>query len=72
MDEYFREKFKEIDRKFNLVEAKLSYTQEGLRQTIDAFGDLRQEFQKFYALFDEYTLKIDQRFSRLEKHVGLE
>lgn len=69
MEEQFRDKFKEIDKKFNLVEAKLSYTQEGLRQTIDAFGDLRQEF---YTFFDEYTLKIDQRFSRLEKHVGLE
>ena len=53
MEEQFRNKFKEIEKKFNLVEAKLSYTQEGLRQTVDAFGDLQHEFQEFYTLFEK-------------------
>lgn len=59
MEEQFRDKFNEIDKRFNLIEDKLSYTQEGLCQTIDAFGDLRHEFQESYTLFDEHTLKID-------------
>ena len=66
----FEEYKKRIDRKLNVVDAKLSYMNEGLKGLTKAFKEFRSEMDDFIDFAAESYSDHEKRISDLEKKVS--
>ncbi len=58
-----------IDRKLNVVDAKLSYMNEGLKGLSKAFKEFRSEMDDFIDFTAESYSDHEKRISELEKKI---
>ena len=71
MDQEMKNKIAQINRRFNTVEAKISFLKEGLDELGNVFKDLNEDFNGFIDLYVQQQDKVDERLSRI-KHIGLD
>lgn len=71
MEEDTKAQLKKIQQQFSVVNAKISYLQEGVGGLKTSLEQMGQDFNLFIDLYSRDMEKIQERFERIEKHVGL-
>lgn len=71
MEENSKEQLQKIKQQFAVVNAKLSYLQDGLKDVKGSFLELTEDFNLFIDLYSKDMDKVNERLERLENHVGL-
>lgn len=67
MDKKFQEFKSRIDRKINVMEAKISYMHEGLKGLNEALVDFKDEFDLFIDFTSENYSDREKRILALER-----
>ena len=70
MDKRFKDFKTRIDRKINVMEAKISYMHEGLKGLNDALQDFKEEFDLFIDFTSENYSDHEKRIAALEKKIS--
>jgi hypothetical protein len=70
MDKRFKEFKTRIDRKLNVMDAKISYMHEGLKGLHEALGDFKEEFDLFIDFASENYSDHEKRIASLERKIS--
>lgn len=65
------EQLKKIRQSINVLQAKVSYQREAAQAVEKAVEDLSIEFDGFIEVFSDVQQRNEERFERIEKHIGL-
>ena len=65
------EELKKLRRSVNVAEAKIAFLKEGIDGLSQAFKDISTDLDAFIDIYNTTQQKNEERFTRLEKHVGL-
>lgn len=71
MDGNSKDQLQKIKQQFAVVNAKLSYLQDGLKDVKGSFEQLSVDFDLFIDLYSKDMDKVNERLDRLENHVGI-
>lgn len=71
MEKDTKEQLRKIQQQFSVVNAKLSYLQDGLKDAKGSFEELSSDFNLFIDLYSRDMDKVNERLDRLENYVGL-
>ena len=66
------EELKKLRKSIKMLEAKMEFQKENTRQMFEITRQIGQDLDDFIEVYSIEMEKIDKRFERLEKHVGLE
>ena len=66
------EELKKLRKSIKMLEAKMEFQRENSRQMFEITQQIGQDLDDFIEVYSLEMKKIDKRFARLEKHVGLE
>ena len=66
------EELEKLRRSVNVAEAKIAYLKEGVDGLGQAFKDISADLDAFITVYEEVQQRNEERFARLEKHVGLD
>ncbi len=67
MENKFQEFKTRINRKLNVMDAKISYMHDGLKGLHEALGDFKEEFDLFIDFASENYSDHEKRIAALEK-----
>ena len=70
MDKRYQEFKQRIDRKLNVMDAKISYMKEGLNGLHEAQEDFKDEFDLFIDFTSENHSNHEERIAALERKVS--
>ena len=65
------EQLKKIRQSINVLQAKVSYQREAAQAVEKAVENLSIEFDGFIEVFGDVQQRNEERFERIEKHIGL-
>ena len=65
------EELKKLRKSMNLAEAKIAFLKEGEDGLHDEFKNINADLDAFIDIYNETQKRNEERFERLEKHVGL-
>lgn len=65
------DEIKKLRQSINTVNAKVSFLREGVVDLEKSVKELTSDLDAFIEVFVQYKEQVDQRFERIEKHVGL-
>ena len=65
------EELKKIRQSINVLQAKVSFQREAAQAVEKAVEDLSHDFDGFIEAFDAIQQRNEERFKRIEKHIGL-
>ena len=66
------EELKKLRKSIKMLEAKMEFQKENSQQMFEVTRQIGQDLDNFIEVYSIEMEKIDKRFERLEKHVGLE
>lgn len=66
------EELKKLRKSIKMLEAKMEFQKENTQQMYEITRQIGQDLDDFIEVYSIEMEKIDKRFARLEKHVGLE
>ena len=66
------EELKKLRKSIKMLEAKMEFQKENTQQMFEITQQIGQDLDSFIEVYSIEMEKIDKRFARLEKHVGLE
>ena len=66
------EELKKLRKSIKMLEAKMEFQKENTQQMFEITRQIGQDLDDFIEVYSIEMEKIDKRFARLEKHVGLE
>ncbi|GEM_PF-1925305 len=66
------EELKKLKRSTNLAKTKISFLKESVDDLYEAFKTVNTDLGAFIDVYNETQRRNEERFDRLEKHVGLD
>ncbi len=65
------EEFKQLKKRIQLLEAKMSFHAENAQEMVGILKDMQYDIDAIMEVNEEVQKKNEERFERIEKHVGL-
>lgn len=65
------DELKKLRRSVNVAEAKIAFLKEGVDGLSEAFKDISADLYAFITIYEDAQQRNEDRFERIEKHIGL-
>lgn len=65
------EELQRLKKSINLANAKISYLSQGFQDLKVHFDDISSDLDAFVDIYEDSQNKVDERLSKIEKHIGL-
>lgn len=69
--EKLRQSIRKVETKVNALDAKVGFLRDSTVELKESVQDMAVDFDAFVEVYTQDWNKVDERLSRLEKHVGL-
>lgn len=66
-----RQSIRKVETRVNTVDAKVGFLRESTSELKESVRDMAVDFDAFVEVFSQYQKQVDERFDRIEKHIGI-